>query len=1039
LEGFRQNPFVMKIRLLVLTPMIWAAVASHASGAESGTEFFERKIRPVLVEKCYGCHSQAGGKSKGGLTLDTKAGWSVGGDSGPAVVPGRPEESLLIKALRWEDPDLAMPPKKEGGKLAADVVQAFAEWVRMGAPDPREGGELTKKDARKTHWSFQAVAPVDVPVVRDEKWCQSVVDFFVLSKLESAGLRPNPPADAGALLRRISYDLVGLPPTLEQILVFGTQWKKASEEDEIQLGLGRVPYKAGAAGFVPARSVLLEQWIDRLLASPQYGERWGRHWLDTARYSDTRGITNRYEDYRYENAWTYRDYVIQAFNEDKPYNQFVVEQLAADCIPGVLPGDPRLAALGFLTVGKKFENDNDVIDEQIDATTKAFLGLTVSCARCHDHKFDPIPTADYYSLRGIFDSVEEPDEKPLLSSHATAEQSADYEEKLRELEAQNADHYYELARQRMSHIQSNWEGWIAYYLSRVETGMATQSSQSYDVAKKYKLPELFYFNELANNFSGDAKHPVWGVLFRAVRAARNELEAGFASALSKELEADGRPHRINPMVRERLREAAPKSVGEAARAFGKLMEECNGKFDALLRARKAGNDLVPRPESALEELCSAVFPIPLRKEIDTTEKLMAFYRKIALRGDTAEAFLFKEINQLRMTHPGAPGAAMVVRDVAMPKDSPVFLRGDEAKKGKVVPRRFLECLSPGERKPYHKGSGRLELAEDIASADNPIFARVAVNRIWMHHFGAGIVPTPDDLGAMSVAPSHPELLDWLAQWFVKNGWSMKKLHKLILLSSAYRQSANPNLNPARAGAEELDPENRLLWRANLRRLDMEAIRDSLVLLTGRMDLRVGGKPINLSEEPFSYRRSVYGYVDRGELSDLHIQFDFADPSMPGSRRNSTTLPQQALLFLNNPLVIDVARNLAARVSQEHDWQAQVRLLYRILFQRFPSQSELWLAKSFLNRPGVPTQEHPPERHTVPKSRNEAKKSGPSEKPEATRKPVVAEQKREGMGMTPAKKNEAIKNPGVKIERKPLTPLELLAQALLCSNEFVYVP
>ncbi len=351
----------------------------------------------------------------------------------------------------------------------------------------------------------------------------------------------------------------------------------------------------------------------------------------------------------------------------------------------------------------------------------------------------------------------------------------------------------------------------------------------------------------------------------------------------------------------------------------------------------------------------------------------------------------------------------------------------------------MECLSQGERKPYHKGSGRLELAEDITSPTNPIFARVAVNRIWMHHFGAGIVPTPDDLGGMSLAPSHPELLDWLSQWFVKNGWSMKKLHKLILLSSAYRQSANPNLSPIRTVAEEKDPENRLLWRANLRRLDMEAIRDSLVLLTGRMDLSLGGKPINLSEEPFSYRRSVYGYVDRGELSDLHIQFDFADPAMPSSRRNSTTLPQQALLFINNPLVIDVARNLAARVSQEHDWQTQVRLLYRILFQRFPSQSELWLAKSFLNQPGAQTQDHHPERHPFPKSKNGSKKSGSSEKPEATPKPVVAEQKMEGMGMTPAKKNEAIKNPGVKIERKPLTPLELLAQALLCSNEFVYVP
>jgi hypothetical protein len=513
------------------------------------------------------------------------------------------------------------------------------------------------------------------------------------------------------------------------------------------------------------------------------------------------------------------------------------------------------------------------------------------------------------------------------------------------------------------------------------------------------------------------------------------LEADFVPALWNELNSGVYP--VNPIIKQRLEAASPKSLGEAIRAMAQLMEECNGKMDALLEARQAGNDVNPPLETALEEICSSVFPIPLRKKIETTEALMVFYQKIALRGDTAEDFLFKDVNQLRMTHPGAPGAAMVVRDVAKPKDSPIFLRGDASKKGKVVPRRFLECLSNGERRVYGRGSGRLELAEDIASAANPIFARVAVNRVWMHHFGAGLVPTPDDLGCMSMAPSHPELLDWLAQWFVKNGWSMKNLHKLILLSSTYRQSANPNLNSMRTLAEEKDPGNRLLWRANLRRLDLEAVRDSLVLLTGRMDFSVGGKPVNLSEEPFSYRRSIYGYVDRGSLSDLHIQFDFADPNMPGSLRNTTTLPQQALLFLNNPLVIDVARNLAARAAEERDWQMQVRLLYRILFQRFPTQSELWFAKAFLNQEGFRS-EHPqptkPERvevKAVSKKNQPAIKSGIISKSDETKE-------EDKMAMKPAKKDAAIRNPGEKIERKPLTPFEMLVQALLCSNEFVYV-
>jgi hypothetical protein len=921
-----------------------------------------------------------------------------------------------------------MPPKKEGGRLGNEVVEAFSSWVQMGAPDPREGGQVGAKNPEKpgkVHWSFVDPKAEGLPSVRDNQWSHSVVDYFVLSKLEAAGLKPSPAADAGALLRRISYDLLGLPPTLEQMVVFGAQWDKATVADEAQLRQGRVPYKSGAEGFIPARTAVLERWVDRFMDSPHYGERWGRHWLDTVRYSDTRGYADRYEDFRYENAWTYRDYVIRSFNEDKPYDQFAIEQLAADRLPGVEPGDPRLAALGFLTVGRRFRNRHDVIDERIDTTTKAFLGLTVSCARCHDHKFDPIPTADYYSLHGIFASIEEPGETPELKAASGAAtvtpELQDYRAKLQRLEAANADHYYDLVEKRLEVLKQNWEGWIALHAERVAHGEGTPLF--YDIVKQYRLPNLKEFSEVMRGVPSRADHPVWGLLVRCARRHAKPPEGDFAAHFARELEFPG----INPVVRERVGGCAPKAVGDVVVAYAELFKGLGGKIGSLLAARRAGLDPEVPMDGTTLELCTSTFPIPLREEIGTTAKLMAAYQKIELRGDTAEAFLFKDINYLRLTHPGAPGAAMVVRDVASPKDSPIFVRGDEQKKGKSVPRRFLACISRGERRAYQDGSGRLELARDIASAENPLFARVAVNRVWMHHFGAGIVPTPDDLGAMSLAPSHPELLDWLAVWFGKNGWSLKKLHKLILLSAAYRQSADPRANGLRAAAEVQDPQNRLLWRANMRRLDLEAIRDSLVLLTGRMDATVGGKPVNIAEEPFSYRRSVYGYVDRTALSDLHVQFDFADPMMPSSRRQSATVPQQALLFLNSPLTIDVARILAARAAGELGAIQQIRELYRILFQRFPNEQEQVFARQFLSEmekaPGAP-------RSVGGGLRSRAETASSSRSPRGAESAPMA--------MDSVGKGTQVINSGHRIERKPLTPLELLVHTMLCSNEFIYV-
>lgn len=969
------------------------SLLSAAPQEQAGVAFFEAHIRPLLVEHCYECHSTEKGQSKGGLVLDQREGWRTGGDSGPAIVPGKPEESLLLKAVRYLDAELSMPPRKTGGKLPAEAIAKLEAWIAMGAPDPRDGTvkKLTGlSDEARAHWAFQPVVAPPLPAVKDVGWCQTEVDRFVLAKLEASGLRPNQAAKPEALLRRMSYDLWGLPPTTERVAAFVQQWK-ASEGDPV------------------ARRAAVERVVDELLNSPHYGERWGRHWLDTARYSDTRGLVSinakyRFEDYRYMYAWTYRDYVVAAMNDDKPYDHFILEQLAADQLPDLKPNDARLAALGFITVGRKFDNPHDVIDEQIDTTTKAFLGLTVSCARCHDHKFDPVPIADYYALHGVFASIEEPYEKPELKSHAHPRDVADYQAKLRDLEERNRLHFYDMVQARLDQFSRELEARVL--LHGIIAAFGSRSPEAFDLEKQWGITPV---PEIDNAMSSQTGHPVWGPLNQLGRLWQRDREHFSKVApleLRKALEVPG----VNPLIARELAALVPENLEEVSRAYVGVMQRLNPQFHALLAARR--KDASVAMDEATLQICTSIWPMPSAREIATTEQLMALYQKMPLTGETVNGFLFSQINELRLTHPGAPGCAMVVRDVPNPRDSRVFLRGDAHKPGAVVARQFLECLSFGKREPFRAGSGRYELAKHIASKDNPLTARVAVNRVWQGHFGEGFVRTPDDLGNMSEKPSHPELLDYLSTSFMANGWSLKRLHRLILLSSAYQQSADPRMNPDVERAEKTDAENRLLWRANLRRLDFEGIRDSLLALTGKLDTAVGGKPVNITDEPFRYRRSLYGYVDRLFLSDLPTQFDFADPMMPTSRRISTIVPQQALFFMNNPLTIDVARNVLAREECRSAKNDRDRLiaLYHILFQRAPSEEELRLGAVFLKKvvalPAV----------------KELKPAG------ATTKPLQGLQAKSAM----------LQNRGEAVARTPLTPWELLAHAMLCSNEFVVV-
>ena len=717
--------------------------ASAADLTPAQSDFFENKIRPVLAENCYKCHSAQAEKVKGGLLLDTRDGVLKGGDSGPALVPGAPDKSLLIQAISYTDPDLQMPKDK---KLPDDAIADLTAWVKMGAPDPRTGGAgLTSLSERTNHWAWQPVRLQGIPEVSDPSWCQTPVDNFILAKLDAQGLKPNPPADKRTLIRRASFDLIGLPPTPEEVEAF--------VEDSSPDAFAKV--------------------VDRLLASPHYGERWGRHWLDVARYSDTKGQPRRnLEDNLNPFAWTYRDYVIRSFNEDKPYDVFIKEQIAADRMSTTARNPANLAALGFLTVGDHYMGmQNDVINDRIDVVCKGFLALTVTCARCHDHKFDPIPQQDYYSLYGVFSSSVEPKEEPVIQKVAETPAYEDYHRQ----------------RQDLTYRESNLE---------------------------QSLPQL----------------------------------------------------------------------------------------------RKAGNQ----------------------------EALKQAQRTIRdLQHDIAE---------LEFTNLAAPLRAMVLQDPPRCHDSPLLIRGEAGNRGALVPRRFLQVLSGPSRPVWTAGSGRAELAMAIANKNNPLTARVMINRIWLHHFGAGFVPTPDDFGTMSDPPSHPELLDYLAENFMTNGWSIKKIHRLILLSSVYQESSVNNPRQALA-----DPENRLLWRANIRRLEYEPLRDSLLAIGGTLDPALYGRPVNYPLHPNASRRAIYDFVDRANIDDTLINFDFPSPDFVTGIRHQTTVPQQALYLMNSPIVIQLAKRLVAMPEflAGADETERLNFLYERIYQRPPSEEETQLGLEFV--------------------------------------------------------------------------------------------
>ncbi|MCW5554034.1 MAG: PSD1 domain-containing protein [Verrucomicrobiae bacterium] len=899
-------------RIVYLGVWVFGSLAALASAPTADQiEFFEARIRPVLFEHCYSCHSDKAEKIRGGLRLDNREATLKGGSSGPAIVPGDATASLLIKAVRYEDDDLQMPPKDK--KLPTEQIADLEAWVNMGAPDPRvDDGPKPLTDiaeARARHWAFQPVQKPAPPKVKQPGWVQSPVDPFILAKLEQEELSPANPADRRTLIRRVSYDLTGLPPTPEEVESF--------LNDQQPDAYARL--------------------VDRLLASPHYGERWGRHWLDVARYADTKGYLAGGEERRYPFSYTYRDYVIRSFNEDKPYDQFLIEQIAADRLPLGEEKD-ALAALGFLTLGRRFlNNPHDIIDDRIDVVTRGTLGLTVSCARCHDHKFDPISAQDYYALYGVFASSEEPAEKPLLRALHESPDYQDYLKAVAKIEAEIEEFQDKEIAQFIGELRKN----VGDYLLGARDAAQLEDQSKFDTfAQERKLiPAVLrrWIKDLDERRK--SPDPIFTPWFELSVLAEQDYSAN-AKPLLDQYGADSA--QFNPVLARALTEKPVDSLKSVVEVYNKLFADVDEAWKKAVASATKEMQAPPAslPDADREALRQVLYaegtPINLPKdEVRTIH---------ARRLREGSAPIRNKIEALSWTHPGVPLRAMALVDKSRPANAHVLLRGNPGNRGPEVPRRFLEVLSESTPAAFTDGSGRLELARSIASRDNPLTARVHVNRVWRHHFGEGLVNTPGDFGVRTESPLHQELLDFLAATFMENGWSTKKLHRLILLSATYQQSSEAN-----AQTFEADPDNRYFSRMNRRRLDFEAMRDTLLAVSGKLDLRMGGVPVDIIGEPFATRRTVYGLIDRQNLPGMFRTFDFANPDVSNQGRFATTVPQQALFMLNSPFVIEQARALVQReeIKGRENSAGKIQAMYELVAQRPPERAELRLAEQFL--------------------------------------------------------------------------------------------
>jgi mono/diheme cytochrome c family protein len=901
---------------------------------DDSREFFEKRIRPILASKCYACHTTS---KLGGLRLDSREALLAGGESGPAIVPGKPEESLLIRAVTQADSRIRMP--KAGGRLTDQEIADLRSWVQAGAPwaaAPAAQKAFRLTGEQRAWWSLQ---PLHKPAPPRGASAGTPIDRFVLAKLEARHLRPVPPADKRTLIRRATFDLTGLPPKSAEIDSFLA--------DDSPSAFARV--------------------VDRLLASPHYGERWGRHWLDVARYADGDGIDHRpvYVGYGmakdgYANTFRYRDWVIDAFNRDLGYDTFVKAQIAADLMPEKERATLR-PALGFFGLGPWFTGDDVVFvearaserDDKIDALTKGFLGLTVTCARCHDHKYDPISQKDYYALGGVF------------ASSGYSEFNLAPEVQVKRYKTQSAA----VKAQEMATVEFMEQAKLD-----VAKALAGQTSRFLMAARRLQLA-----------------HPRPDV---ATLAGEEKLDA---ETLVRWLIYLSQPQRIeHPFLKPwfHLMESGGGSDEEALRIaadFQKLVLDVFAEKTALIAANEQRRrNYQPDPHEARARLPGDLTQFELFQfKQSIVEKAMNPHRFYVwldvIQGEQASQdyvkkdgiyeFDYKQLPRLftpdqktglnallaqyktlQKDLPAEYPYLMVIADNTAPTDLRINLRGNPHALGDVVPRGFPAILAntAGEPAPFQKGSGRLELAEAIVR--HPLAARVIVNRVWMHHFGRGIVASPSNFGVTGDPPTHPELLDYLAGRLIENHWSLKALHREIMLSAAYQRSTQSS-----AENESLDPDNRLLWRGNRRRLEAEEVRDSLLAVSGTLDETLGGPPQELNSAA-NRKRTVYARIRRsvfvctsgtGGLDPMLQLFDFPDPTTSVDRRNHTNVPLQGLFFLNSDLVMSQAELVAKGVTgASADDPERIQRAYALLFGRPASESDLRLGLEFLAEAGA---------------------------------------------------------------------------------------
>jgi Protein of unknown function (DUF1553)/Protein of unknown function (DUF1549) len=785
----------------------------------------------------------------------------------------------------------AIPPASPDPLLMTDLTCQYRSTFAgiVGVLAIILASPAAENDPRsKSHWAFQPIANPPVPSAADTL---NTIDAFLSARLQSHGLTMSPPADKRTLLRRVYFDLIGLPPTFADVQAF--------ERDD----------SPGA----------FEKVVDRLLASPRYGERWGRHWLDVARYADTKDGVLMYGDDRMRPyAFTFRDYVIRSFNEDLPFNRFIHEQLAADLIePKVEP--PQLAALGFLTLGRMFDdNIHDVIDDRIDTVSRGLLGLTVSCARCHDHKFDPIPTADYYSLYGVLSACAEPLVRPLLdpAQRGPAEYEKKFAAKVQEIEKMLDEQHVHLLKETRELTPDYFARIVAALSDPMETA---QFFFSYD-PRQIRPPMTGRWRKLLDRRI-TADDPVFAPWHALLELPESDLSHRAKQTL------DSLHQSTNQLVLDALRAATLTTKVDVARTYGQLLVQ------VWQRSMKVAGPPTEDEQPLLDLLVGRDSPTSFTRS--ATRRMMA-------RADIDKFNqMLLDLDKMAVKERAAPPRAMAVVDTPERDEPFIFVRGNPARRGAQVPRQFVRVISTEPRKPFEHGSGRLDLAHAITAVDNPLTSRVIVNRVWMHHFGEPLVDTPNDFGLRTAPPLQAELLDHLAFAFRADGWSLKKLHRHIILSAAYRQSSAD-----RPECRKIDPENKLWWRMNRRRLDWEPMRDSMLAVSGRLETTLYGRPADIAGDPANRRRTVYGLVDRQSLPGSFRAFDFACPDQSVEKRVRTTVPQQALFGLNNPFVLEQAKALAGRGDGD-DPERRLSQLYRFVLQREPTPDEVTMARNFI--------------------------------------------------------------------------------------------